>query len=277
MKTCYFPGRYQPLHDGHVRLMRMALQEGHNVCVGIRDTRQGPNNPYTVSERVVMLEHEFPEEFADGRMTWNVIPDQDCELDICHGRKVGWGVRCIELDEATEGISATAIRKRRHPIIWLTGLPCSGKTTLGEKVAAELGAELLDGDDLRGSVFSKGVGFDKDARRQHLLRTGYLAQRLSRYRDVVCCFVSPHEDVRAELPIDILVHVHCSVTVCAERDVKGMYAKAIAGAIQGFTGVGAAYEEPLNPDVVVRTDTQSTSECVTMILEARKRYNPKGT
>jgi len=152
-------------------------------------------------------------------------------------------------------------------VIWLTGLPCSGKTTIAKELEKNLLAETLDGDDLRGSVFSQGIGFSKEEREQHLLRTGYLAERLSKYVDVICSFVSPFEDIREKLPIDFLIYVKCPVEVCEERDVKGMYAKARKGEIKGFTGLDAPYEEPIAPDIIVETNDNSLEECVSAILE----------
>jgi len=153
-------------------------------------------------------------------------------------------------------------------IVWLTGLPCSGKTTLAEIIADRIGAELLDGDVLRDSNFSKGVGFSPEGRKQHLLRVGYLAERLSKYNHVICSFVSPNEEVRQQLPVDLMVYVACPVEICAKRDVKGMYAKAAAGEIKNFTGVGASYEKPEMPDLIVHTDKADIETCVTMILAA---------
>ena len=160
------------------------------------------------------------------------------------------------------------MKMKKYLVIWLTGLPCSGKTTLAEIIVKKINGELLDGDDLRGSDFSKGIGFSPEARKQHLLRVGYLAGRLSKYAHVVCSFVSPSEDVRNILPVDLLIYVDCPVKVCAERDVKGMYAKARAGEIADFTGVDAPYEVPQKPDLVVKTHLFSINECVNQILKA---------
>jgi len=154
----------------------------------------------------------------------------------------------------------------KHLVVWLTGLPCSGKTTLAEIVRDKLDCEMLDGDDLRGSDFSKGIGFTPEDRERHLLRVGYLAKRLSRYNDVICSFVSPSEPVRQKLPVDLTVYVKCPLDVCMDRDVKGMYAKAKAGEITNFTGYNAPYEEPKNPDLTLDTAVLSKDECVDRIL-----------
>jgi len=152
-------------------------------------------------------------------------------------------------------------------ILWITGLPCSGKTTIAEKLARKLDVELLDGDALRNSPFSQGIGFSKEEREQHLLRVGYLAKRLSKHKDVVCSFVSPFEETRQKLPIDILVYLKCPAEVCEQRDVKGMYKKARNGQIANFTGVDAPYEEPLAPSITLDTSVLTINECVQKILD----------
>ena len=155
-------------------------------------------------------------------------------------------------------------------IIWFTGIPCSGKTTIAKALIEKIGAqhcELLDGDVLRGSNFAKGVGFDKADRNRHLLRVGYMAERLSPYAYVLCSFVSPYEDTRNQLNVDYMIYVECSPEVCEHRDVKGMWAKAKAGEISGFTGYDAPYEPPANPDLVLNTTQMSIDQCVEAVLE----------
>jgi len=151
-------------------------------------------------------------------------------------------------------------------IIWFTGLPCSGKTTLAKILVEKLNGELLDGDVLRNSDFSRGVGFTPEERERHLLRVGFLAKMLSKYTDVVCSFVSPSESVRQKLPVDVMVYVKCSAEVCAQRDVKGMWAKAKAGEIKGFTGYDAEFDVPENPAIIVETDKETIEESIEKIL-----------
>ena len=116
-------------------------------------------------------------------------------------------------DADTEAISATKIREASLPdtyyVIWLTGLPCSGKTTIAQALAKRIACEILDGDDLRGSAFAATVGFTPQDRQRHIERVGYMAKRLSKYSHVVCAFVSPSEIVRNTLPVDIMVWVKC--------------------------------------------------------------------
>jgi cytidyltransferase-like protein len=100
-------GRFQPLHQGHIKLIRSVLNEGKNVCVALRDTIISDSDPYSVDERIAMFNKEFWREIEQGKMKVIVIPDVS---EVFYGRKVGWGVREIHLDEKTESISATKIR-----------------------------------------------------------------------------------------------------------------------------------------------------------------------
>ena len=109
-KYSLFIGRYQPLHEGHIKLIKSVLDEGKNVLVALRDVENKTNDPYSVAERVVMFEKEFKEELESGKMVVIGVPDIE---EVCYGRKVGWGMREIVLDDKTQAISATAIRKEQ--------------------------------------------------------------------------------------------------------------------------------------------------------------------
>jgi len=172
----------------------------------------------------------------------------------------------------------------RGVVVWLTGLPGSGKTTLARGVAEKLRArgyrvELLDGDWARRTV-SEGAGFTRDERRRHLKRIAWIARLLARNGVVVLCsFVSPYRDVRKEvreiveeegIPF-IEVYVKASLETVMKRDPKGLYAKALRGEIKHMTGVDDPYEPPESPDVVVDTEKLSVDEGVEVILSALKR------
>ena len=96
-----FIGRWQPLHDGHKKLIQTVLDEGKNVCIAIRDTEISKSNPYTVKERMKMIQEAFPQAKVI------VIPDIE---EVVYGRNVGWGIREIRFDADTESIRATKIR-----------------------------------------------------------------------------------------------------------------------------------------------------------------------
>jgi adenylyl-sulfate kinase len=169
--------------------------------------------------------------------------------------------------------------------VWLTGLSGAGKTTLAARLAAELtvrgvNVEVLDGDEVRTNL-SKGLGFSKEDRDTNIRRIGYVCRLLSRNGvGTLSAAISPYRAVRDEVRLAIEreeiqfieVFVKCPIAVLAERDVKGLYKKALAGEIQGFTGVSDPYEEPLAPDVVVETDretVESSSRIIIRELEHR--------
>jgi adenylylsulfate kinase len=159
--------------------------------------------------------------------------------------------------------------------VWFTGLSGSGKSTLAEMlvdVLEERGHryELLDGDVVRTNL-SKGLGFSKEDRDTNILRIGWVAERLTYHgAAVVCSAISPYrearERVRAAIPSFVEVFVSCPVEVCAQRDVKGLYDKAFRGEITGFTGVDDPYEPPVDPEIVVETDTMSPEVCLERIV-----------
>ena len=162
-------------------------------------------------------------------------------------------------------------------VIWLTGLPSSGKTTLAEAVAESLrsrGApvEVLDGDEIRRSL-SADLGFSAKDRREHVRRVIFLSKLLSRHGiNVIVPLISPYRETRElarrEVGRSIEVYVKCPIEECIRRDVKGLYAKALRGEITQFTGVSDPYEPPEAPEVTVETHIWSIEECRQRILAA---------
>lgn len=147
--------------------------------------------------------------------------------------------------------------------IWLTGLPCSGKTTLAQRVAPclrqqSLPVEVLDGDELRQSL-SADLDFSPGDRREHARRVIFVSRLLSRNGiNVIVPLISPYRETRQlarrELPRFVEVYVKCPLEECIRRDVKGLYARALRGEIAQFTGVSDPYEPPGSPELVVETD-----------------------
>ncbi len=148
-------------------------------------------------------------------------------------------------------------------VVWLTGLPASGKSTIAQLAAArvrEAGvrAEVLDGDWVRSTI-NTDVGFSREDRRRHLLRVAWVARLLARNGVAVfAAFVSPYRDVRAEVRKIVEeevpffeVYVKVSLGEAVRRDPKGLYRRALAGEIKNFTGVDDPYEEPESPDLVL--------------------------
>jgi adenylyl-sulfate kinase len=159
--------------------------------------------------------------------------------------------------------------------LWFTGLPCSGKSTLARKVEEILlergmKVEVLDGDEVRENL-SKGLGFSKEDRDTNIRRIGYVCKLLSRNGVVaIAAAISPYkavrEEVRQSIPRFVEVYVKAPIDVLKERDVKGMYKKALAGEIKNFTGISDPYEPPDNPEVIVETDKESVEESVQKIV-----------
>jgi adenylylsulfate kinase len=153
--------------------------------------------------------------------------------------------------------------------VWLTGLPCSGKSSIAEALVERLRsagrcAEILDGDAVRTHL-SAGLGFSREDRERNVRRIGFVAHLLSRNGVVaVVAVVSPYASTRAEVRTAIgdfvEVYVRCPPEECQRRDVKGMYAQARAGALPGFTGVDAPYEPPPNAELTLDTAHEGVEE-----------------
>ncbi|MEA3214944.1 MAG: sulfate adenylyltransferase [Acidimicrobiia bacterium] len=156
--------------------------------------------------------------------------------------------------------------------VWLTGLPSAGKTTVGRALVDRLRergrpAELLDGDELRAALAPE-LGFTRADREENVRRIGFVANLLSRNGvTAVCSVISPYRSIRDELRTlhdgrFVEAWVSTPVDVCAERDVKGLYARQRAGEIRGLTGVDDPYEPPLRPEVVIPTHELTIDEAV---------------
>jgi adenylylsulfate kinase len=172
------------------------------------------------------------------------------------------------------------VSNRKGFTLWFTGLSGAGKTTLATKLVGELQArevkvELLDGDEVRTNL-SKGLGFSKEDRDTNIRRIGYVSRLLSRNGvGVIAAAISPYREVRDEVRRGverdgadfIEVYVKCPIDVLAERDVKGLYKKALAGEITGFTGISDPYEEPLAPDITIETDKDEVEVSAATIID----------
>jgi adenylyl-sulfate kinase len=164
--------------------------------------------------------------------------------------------------------------------LWFTGLSGSGKSTLATYLTPklkELGkrVEILDGDEVRENL-SKGLGFSKEDRDTNIRRIGFVANMLARNGVVaITAAISPYRDIRNEVRSKALaafveVYVECPISVLAERDVKGLYKKALAGEIPHFTGVSDPYEAPEHAEVVCYTDRETPQQSAEKILAKLK-------
>lgn len=169
----------------------------------------------------------------------------------------------------------------------ITGLPCSGKTTLGKRLYGNLSSngievELFDGDRVRESI-SKDLDFSRSSRIENIVRVAKRARDLmDRGSSCILSMVAPYSEARLkarEIIGEELVEIYLDVSlkVCESRDVKGMYKRARSGEIKNFTGIDDIYEEPINPDIRIRTDILDVEDCVKQIedLLARKFLMPK--
>ncbi|WP_425147726.1 adenylyl-sulfate kinase [Deinococcus sp.] len=160
-------------------------------------------------------------------------------------------------------------------VIWFTGLSGAGKSTLAGALYAELQrrgerVELLDGDAVRENL-SRGLGFSREDRDTNVRRIAFVAGLLARHGvTVLVSAISPYRGTRdavlAELPSSLEVFVDAPLDVVTQRDVKGLYLRALAGEIEHFTGVSDPYEAPIRPALHLRTDLRSVDACLTELL-----------
>lgn len=161
--------------------------------------------------------------------------------------------------------------------VWFTGLTAAGKTTVARLVARELlergfRVELLDGDEVRKNL-SQGLGFSREDRDRNVLRIGYVCKLLSRNGVVaIAAAVSPYRETREKLRADIgnfvEVYVSCPIQVCSERDYKGIYKALQEGRISQVSGLDDPYEEPQNPEVIIRTHQETPEQSAAKVITA---------
>jgi adenylyl-sulfate kinase len=177
-------------------------------------------------------------------------------------------------------------------ILWFTGLSGAGKSTLAQAVRDALAqswrVEILDGDEIRTHL-SKGLGFSKEDRDTNVRRIGLVARLLARNGVIaIAAAISPYRDVRDELRAlaardgvsFIEIFADAEIEALAERDVKGLYRKALDGQLANFTGVSDPYEPPLSPEVVVRSDRETieaSRDRILAVLAKRGLLSPRAT
>lgn len=178
----------------------------------------------------------------------------------------------------------TELNGHKSPVLWFTGLSGSGKSTITvelEKALFQKGVRTyrLDGDNIRHGL-NNNLGFSPDDRKENIRRIGEVAKLMSDAGLLtLTAFISPYKEDREQVR-DILndgdfveIYVKCSLEGCEARDPKGLYQKARAGEIKGFTGIDAPYEEPSNPELIIDTEQLSVEEAVDTILHYLKVKN----
>lgn len=164
-------------------------------------------------------------------------------------------------------------------VIWMTGLPGSGKTTIARVLAPKLReiglkVELFDGDEVRLQL-SPDLGFTKKDRELHARRVAYLSKLLARNGIVaIVSLISPYREfrefARKEIGNFVEVYVKTALDTCIKRDPKGLYKKALNGEITDLTGLQDPYEEPLNPEAIIETEKLTIEESAEKIISALK-------
>ncbi|HWY90166.1 MAG TPA: adenylyl-sulfate kinase [Solirubrobacteraceae bacterium] len=213
----------------------------------------------------------------------NVIADTQTEV----GERAGDGAR-TERSPNVRWQGSKLTRSRRWEslghagaTVWFTGLPGAGKSTIATAVEERLvlsgrPAFLLDGDNLRHGL-NGDLGFDEAARCENVRRTAHVARLLAESGAIaLVSLVSPYtkdREAASSLHVDaaldfVEIFVSTPLEQCEQRDPKGLYARARAGELQGLTGVGAPYEAPVQPDLVLHTCSESVQDEVERVLEA---------
>jgi len=164
--------------------------------------------------------------------------------------------------------------------IWMTGLSGAGKSTITEHLIPMLKeythkVEVLDGDVVRTNL-SKGLGFSKEDRDTNIRRIGFVCNLLTRNDAIIIsAAISPYKSIRDEnrdlIGNFVEVYVNASLDACIERDVKGLYKKALAGEIKEFTGISDPYESPENPEIVCETDNETPEESARKIIHGLEK------
>jgi adenylylsulfate kinase len=194
-------------------------------------------------------------------------PDTDITL-----RNIVW---CSHLEKRTQREN---LQGHRGLVVWLTGLSGSGKSTITQFVDEGLSKSgfqtvVLDGDNLRHGL-CKDLSFSIEDRNENVRRVGEVAKLfLEQGFVVLVALVSPIRETRDKVMHSfaeadfVEVHCKCSLSICRERDPKGLYAKVASGKISEFTGVSSPYEEPLSPGLILHTSEESAEDSTARLLQ----------
>jgi len=261
-----FIGRWSPFHAGHKYIIDSYVNNGHKVCIGIRDTKLSKKDPFSFELRKKLIKEYYNENVEIIK-----VPDID---QVIVGRGVGYSI--AQAPEEIKNISGTKEREKEKPLfnngkgycLWFTGLPCSGKTTLINTYKTSVQnhtIQIFDGDKFRKEV-TPHLGFSKHDRVINLKAAFEIIEVLVNNGVLVLAgFVSPNKMIRKNMKKMMgsrfkEIYVKASKEECMYRDVKGMWELAKTGKIKNFTGYNAPYEEPENPDLIINTEIESLQE-----------------
>lgn len=299
-----FIGRWSPFHKGHVAIIQKKKKEFPALPVLIM-VRDSDTEQFSTRVRAELVKRWMTRNHIRG--TIMIVPNI---YGIYWGRGVGYERAYVEIPEKLQNISGTHIRETiqiKHKlweknlahkesgylltpkisgilehglVVWLTGPPASGKTTIANLLIKKLTTlyphiktQFLDGDAMRSTPMADTVSFSTEDRDRHILRMAYLAKMFADHGIlVVCAFVSPHNTIRTKAKRIIggkrfmEVFVKTSLAVRMRRDTKGLYKKAQAGHLSNLTGFNESYEPPVAPEMICNNDTKPALFHVNRIL-----------
>lgn len=296
-KRAVFIGRWTPFHNGHLKIMKKKIDQGVPLLILVRNTHY---DLYPPEMRKRMIEATMTKLKVDAKV--EIIDDIE---SVNWGRGVGYELNEIVVQDDVKKISATNIRSmveekdkswkkfipegadkvledylsEKGVVIWFTGLPKSGKTTIANLVSYKLERlgiknERIDSKILRNSI-SKDLGFSKEDRNKNIERATFIAKLLSRNGGVVLCsFITPYKEEREKIKEQINnnatfleIYVKASLETCKKRDTDSLYKKAEKGEIKNFTGISDPYEPPEKPELILDTENKSAEQSAQEVVD----------
>lgn len=306
-KYSAFLGRWQPFHLGHDHIIRKTLDAGKPVWIAIRDTPITDGDPYTAQERYEMISDHY----KNDDVVVTVVPDIESinigrkvgyDVNRYDTPKDVESISAIQIrklmadgdtrwkDKVPKIIADYLISKgnislanEQGIVIWFTGLSGAGKSTLANALLPILsnkgiGVKILDGDEVRRNL-TADLDFSKEGRSENIKRISFVAKTIADVGGVaICATISPYEEDREKARSFIgedrffEVFVDCHIKTLIDRDVKGLYKKAMDGEILNFTGISDPYEPPKNPHCRVDSGCMSVQESIAEILKKIEEF-----
>lgn len=305
-----FFGRWQPYHNGHDYIVRQALDAGKSVWIAIRDTPITEWDPYTAQERLEMISAHY----KNDDVVVSVVPDiESVNIGRKVGYDVNRydapedieGISATQIRKMMSSGDSTwknkvpkliadyliskgnlSLAAEQGVVIWFTGLSGAGKSTLANILLPILakngkGVKILDGDEVRRNLTSD-LGFSKEDRSENIKRISFVAKTIADVGGVaICAAISPYKDDR-EKARELIgenrffeIYADCHIDTLIERDVKGLYKKAIDGEIPNFTGISDPYEAPENPHCRVDSGYMTVQASIHEILITMEEFLQK--